>query len=484
MTFRTPAMLRIFRPLICLLFVAAPAVAQDDPAPAPDPSPPATGIPTAPVRSVAVVVDVSGSVSAPLAVEARGLILDIAGGHGFTAGSGWVCNFDSPEPEDPQGEDIWPQDDYLKEMYRPYWAASGSPQKPLTGGGKLLYLSSCGTLQTTMKPPRLWDIGGYQEFETLLGQEFPSRPDQFKDGRTCYYIAVSRTADRLLQRSEEGCYLFVVSDEWDDPDSKHSPTYEWMPHLEAAGIYDSRYQSAMRNRFRELKDTDRFHLIARFHKGSRPARNSGSKNYLRLAWYAIGEKPKPVEPPRPPQPPPGPDTPPVIEPPPRPQPPAFSRFLTLLGGLIPASDPEDNSAPDRSKIKFFDHPDPFVTWQVDGVAASAADSQFEVTIQRAKEGGGMENVQKLKPAQLMRTSEGRLRGLSAGTRVLPLSDGIYRVTVEEKPVTGTEPHGKLLAPVATWIEVDTPFDWVPWLLGISVTGALGVIGYSVWSLRR
>jgi hypothetical protein len=336
-----------------------------------------------------------------------------------------------------------------------------------------------------MKPPRLWDIGSAQEFESLLTQEFPDRADQFRDGRTCYYIAVARTADRLLQRSDEGCYLFVVSDEWDDPDSKHSPVTDWMPHLEAAGIYDTRYQSAMRNRFRELKDSDRFHLIARFHKGDRPKRTGGSKSYLRVAWYAIGEKPKPVEPPPPPPPPPKPEDPP---PPPKPQPPVFARSLTLLGGLIPAHDAGGTSQPDGSRIKVFDHPDPFIAWQVEGVSASSVDSQFEVAIHRVSDGGTLEAVQKLKPAQLMRTSEGRLRGLPAGTKTQPLANGIYRVTIEEKPATAatTAPAAapKTLDPVATWIEVRTPFNWVPWLLGVSLLGAAGVIGYSVWSLRR
>lgn len=274
----------------------------------------------------------------------------------------------------------------------------------------------------------------------------------------------------------------MVSDEWDDPDSKHSPVTDWMPYLEAAGIYDVRYQAAMRNRFRELKDSDRFHLIARFHKGSRPGRNSGSKNYLRLAWYAIGEKPRPVQPPPPPPPPPKPEDPP---PPPRPQPPAFGRTLTLLGGLIPANDAQESSRPDAPRIKVFDHPDPFIAWQVDGVSASSVDSQFEVAIHRVKDGGGVESVQKLKSAQLTRTSEGRLRGLPAGTNTQPLADGIYRVTIEEKPAsTAATTAGQLLEPLATWIEIRTPFNWVPWLLGFSVLGAAGVIGYSVWTLRR
>jgi hypothetical protein len=438
--------------------------------------------PTVPVRSVAVVVDVSGSVSQPLALEARGIITDIVGGRGFRAGSGWVCNFDAPEPEDPAGEDLWPQDDFLKAMYQPYWAGTDRLQKPLTGAGKLLYLASCGTLQTTMKPPRLWDLGSAQEFEALLTQEYPNRADQFRDGRTCYYIAVARTADRLLQRSDEGCYLFIVSDEWDDPDSKHSPVTEWMPYLEAAGIYDTRYQSAMRNRFRELKDSDRFHLIARFHKGDRPKRTGGSKSYLRVAWYAIGEKPKPVEPPPPPPPAPKPEDPP---PPPKPQPPVFGRTLTLLGGLTPAHDAAGTSKPDGSRVKVFDHPDPFIAWQVEGVSASSVDSQFEVAIHRVSDGGTLESVQKLKSAQLMRTSEGRLRGLPAGTKTQPLANGIYRVTIEEKPATTTVAGAaKVLDPVATWIEVKTPFNWVPWLLGVSLLGAAGVIGYSVWSLRR
>ncbi len=459
--------------VITLLLVCTGLVAQDA----------APAGPTAPVRSVAVVADVSGSVSAPFALEARDIIQSIVTGRGFQTGNGWVCNYDAPEPVDPAGEDTWPEDETIKTMFQPYWSGLIGNHKPLTAAGKVFHLALCGTLQTTMNPPRTWDLAGHQEFEALMQQEYPSRPDQFRDMRTCYYIATARTADRLLQRSEEGCYLFVVSDEWDDPDSKHSPVDEWMPHLEKWGIYDTRYQSAMLTRFRELKDSDRFNLIARFHKGDRPKRTGGSKNYLRVAWYAIGEKPKPVEPPKvvakvegqpPPPPPPEP-----------PKPPSFGRSLTLLGGLVQASDPADSAKPDASRIKIFNHPEPFLAWQIESPAANSVDSQFEVTVHRLDNSNTLQSVQKLRSAQLNRTTEGRLRGLPAGTITQPLADGTYRITIEEKPAAGTTPTaGTMLDPVATWIEVQTPFNWLPWLLAISGLGAAGVIGYSVWSLRK
>ena len=458
--------------VIALILVCTGLVAQDT----------APAGPTAPVRSVAVVVDVSGSVSAPFALEARNIIQSIVSGRGFQTGNGWVCNYDAPEPVDPAGEDTWPEDETIKSMFQPYWSGTGGPRKPLTAAGKVFQLALCGTLQTTMNPPRTWDLGGPQEFEALMQQEYPSRADQFRDMRTCYYIATARTADRLLQRSEEGCYLFVVSDEWDDPDSKHSPVDEWMPHLEKWGIYDTRYQSAMVSRFRELKESDRFNLIARFHKGDRPKRTGGSKTYLRVAWYAIGEKPKPVEPPPKPAVPPKPDDPPPPEPP---KPPAFGRSLTLLGGLIQATDPADSAKPDASRIKVFTHSEPFLAWQVEGTSANSVDSQFEVTIHRLDSSNTLQSVQKLRSAQLNRTTEGRLRGLPAGTVTQPLTDGTYRITIEEKPAAGTTPAaGSLLGPIATWIEVQTPFNWLPWLLSVSAVAAAGVIGYSVWSLRK
>ncbi|HWB05088.1 MAG TPA: hypothetical protein VG796_18805 [Verrucomicrobiales bacterium] len=479
--------------LTSLLLTAGHSMAQVAPGPPPASAPapasastpvPAVASPTAPSRSVAVLVDVSGSVSAEYAVEARTIVSDIVTGRGFRAGNGWVSNYDAPEPVDPAGEDTWPEDEVLKTIFKPYWVDSGQPLKPLTGAGKVLFLSPIGTLKTTVSPPRMWDIASAQEFDTLLGQEYPNRKEDFKDGRTCYYIGVARTADRLLQRSEEGCYLFVVSDEWDDPDSKHSPVPEWMPYLEKAGIYDTNYQRAMVKRFHELKESNRFHLIGRFHKGNRPSRDKGSRSYLRVSWYAIGEKPQPVEPPRVVEGP-KPGDPPPVEPPPPLPPPSFGRTLTLLGGLVPANDTNESAKPDASRIKVFDHPDPFIAWQVDGVSASSSDSQFEVSIHKLNDAGRLDSVHHLKPAQLARTSEGRLRGLPAGVSTPALANGIYRVTVEEKSATGAAPAaGTLLEPVATWIEVKTPFNWVPWALGISVLGAAGVIGYSVWSLRR
>ena len=472
-------MLTFFRIPALVLFSACTGLIAQDTAP---PVGAAAAGTTAPVRSVAVVVDVSGSVSASFAVEARDIIQSIVAGRGFQAGNGWGCNFEAPEPVDPAGEDTWPEDETLRTLFQPYWAG-GKQQKPLTAAGKVFHLALCGTLQTTMNPPRTWDLAGSQEFEALMQQEFPARPDQFRDMRTCYYIATARTADRLLQRSEEGCYLFVVSDEWDDPDSKHSPVNEWMPHLEKWGIYDVRYQAAMVARFHELKDSDRFHLIARFHKGDRPKRTGGSKNYLRVAWYAVGEKPqsvvpKPVvqvkvgEPPPPP-------------PPEPPKPPVFGRSLTLLGGLTQAGDAADSAKPDASRMKVFTHSEPFLAWQVEGISANSVDSQFEVTVHRLDSSNALQSVQKLRSAQLNRTTEGRLRGLPAGTVTQPLTDGVYRITIEEKAPAGTTPApGALLDPVAAWIEVKTPFNWLPWLLSVSALGAAGVIGYSVWSLRK
>jgi hypothetical protein len=374
---------------------------------------------------------------------------------------------------DPAGEDAWPDDDKLKSDFQPYW--SGQPPSPLTGAGKVFYLGSIGTIRTTVAPPAIRYVNGVQEFEKLLEDLYPR---QYKDGKTCYYIGVARTAEELLKQG--GCYLFVVSDEWDDPGTDREAG-EWLPALKEAGIYSMHYPKAMVNYFHELKKDNRFHLIARFHKGDRPKRTSGSKTYLRLSWYSIGEKPQPIEPlvvpevkagdPPPP--------PPVV-----PVPPVFERTLTLLGGLIPVTDGNESVPPDASRIKGFDHPNPFITWQVDGV--TLVDSQFEVTIHRwIDEGQRLESVHKLKPPQLARTTEGRLRGLPMGIATPALTNGKYRVTVEEKTATDTAPGGgKPLGPVYTWIEVKTPFNWVPWLLGVSVLGAAGVIGYSVWTLRR
>ena len=114
------------------------------------------------------------------------------------------------------------------------------------------------------------------------------------------------------------------------------------------------------------------------------------------------------------------------------------------------------------------------------MASGAVDSPFQVTVHRVTESGSLEQVQQLKPAQLPRTNDGRLRGLMAGTTTQPLANGIYRVTIEEKPATG----GEGLEAAAAWIEVKKPWNWVPWMLGVSALGAASVIGYSVWTRRR
>ncbi len=446
---------------------------------------PSSGLPTAPQRSVAVLVDVSGSVSGTYATEAREIIGSLVSGRGFQAGNGWVSNEASPESVDTAGEVEWKEDPELSAIFKPYW--DGSPaQKPLITGGKAFLLGRIGNLETTFTSSRIWDMSGPEDFELLLKQEYPAT---YKDPYTCYYIGVARTADRLLQRSDEGCYLFVVSDEWDDPDTKH-PNAEPMRFLNKAGIADVQFGVVMEKRYKELKSNNRFHLIQRFHKGDRPGRNQGSKKYLRVAWYAIGDKPQavPLVPPKPeviveagrPAP---------IEPPEPLKAPVFGRQLTLLGGLVAANDPQENAKPDASRIKLFDHASPFFAWQVEGVNVSGTDSQFDVNVQRLTESGTLESVYKLKSSQLYRTSEGRLRGLPVGVSPPPLANGVYKLTIEEKPVIVSESGvasntAGLLPPAATWIEIKAPFDWMPWALGVSVLGAVGVIGYSVWTLRR
>jgi hypothetical protein len=458
--------MRLVRILFLTLLFAPELRAQDAAVPV------ALQDPIAPARSVAVLVDVSGSLKKRFALtqEAREIILDLVTGRGFQGGGGWICENDSVSGATSDG---WALDPDLQLLYAPY-LKSGAAQRPLTKTGKVARFVPFGSLATTMRSRDPWDVTSVEDFEIRLRNEYPKRADEFKDSHTCYFLAVARTADFLLRQFEEGCYMFVVSDELDDPD-----TVDVMPTLEEAGIFDITYMKRMRLRFEELKKQDRFHFIARFRKSDLNEARTAGQGYVRLSWYAIGDKPKRVEPPAPP-PPPKAGEPPPPPPPPPPEPPKFARSLTLLGGLV-AKDPAENAKPAlQGDIKQFDHDQPFLAWQVDGVAASHVDSPFQVTVYRLDEGGRLEQVQQFRPVQLPRTSEGRLRGLTAGTVTQPLANGIYRINIEEKPASG----GPALEAVAAWIEVKQPWNWVPWLLGASLFSAAAVIGYSVWSLRR
>jgi hypothetical protein len=436
-------------------------------------TPPPVARPTAPARSIAVLVDVSGSLKKKFTFtqEAREIILDLVAGRGFQGLNGWVCENDETPAATADG---WTLDPVLKELYAPYlYGKTG--QSPLTKAGKVGRYVPFGSLDTTLRGRDPWDITDVESFESRLRMEYPKRPEEFNDRQTCYFLAVARTADFLLQRFEEGCYMFVVSDELDDPD-----TVDVMPALEAAGIYDPGYMRKMRGRFEELKKQQRFHFIARFRKGDRKEASTGGSGYVRLSWYAIGEKPQAVQPPEPPPVIAVKEGDPPVPPPQPPEPPKFIRTLTLLGGLVEKDANVSTRPGNEADIKLFDHDQPFLAWQVDGTPTGAVDSPFQITVHRLSEGGSLEQVQQLKPAQLSRTSEGRLRGLMAGTTTQPLANGIYRITVEEKPVGG----GEGLKAVSAWIEVRKPWNWVPWMLGASALSAVGVIGYSVWTLRR
>lgn len=440
---------------------------------------------TVPLRSVAMLVDVSASVGPEFSKQARDIVVDIVTGRGFLGASGWVCNFESPEVENASGEEIWPADESLKQLFKPYWERGPAQQKPLTGKGKALYLSAFGSLPTTLLPPKAWALNNAEDVVSVLTAEYPQK---FQDQNTCYLTGVVRIANRVLDVSEEGCYFFIASDQWDDPDWRRTGSRKWVSDLEEAGIYSATaFPEEISRKFKALRSEERYHLIARFHRGDRPGQfygddvvRSGSRKYMRLSWYAIGPKPAAIVPP-----------PPVVPPapgqpePPKPPPPAFARSLTVLGGLVTAADATDATKPADSRIKVFRDAQPFLAWQVDGPPVAGVDSSFDVSIRRLREDGTLEDVQRVKSANLHRTSEGRLRGLRTGTGTLPLADGVYRLTIEEKPaISSSSATAALLAPVAVWIEVQTPFKWMPWLLTLSLLGAAGVISYSIWTLRR
>lgn len=441
--------------------------------------------PTAPQRSIAVLVDVSGSVGYKLSLEAKQIIRDVVTGTGFRPIDGWASNYDSPEEIDPNGEDEFAIDSTLKTLFQPYWSGNSGPQLALTAPGKVFQLGRIGTIRTTLLPPANFQILDAAQIPRLLDTAYPDAGSDYKDGKTCYTMGVALISESLLKVSDQGCYLFVVSDEWDDPDYKSDGSGAWKDLLtEKLGIKGSLalgYSQHVTEQVRTLRNTDRFTLIARWHKGPRPRRGSGSKEYLRLSWYAIGEKPTAVAPvakaePRKPEDPPAPA---------KPKAPVFQPVLTLLGGL-PEADPADETKPaSAAKIKTFTDSTPFLAWQVDQAPQFAADPEMEVIVQEVTSSGSLRDLHKLKPTQLAYTPKGgRLRGLAAGTSALPpLANGFYRVTIQEKPAAEGEKSAGIKA-VAAWIEVKRGFDWLPWALTASLLCAAGVIGYSIWSLRK
>ncbi|MEN3942422.1 hypothetical protein WJU23_14075 [Prosthecobacter sp. SYSU 5D2] len=340
----------------------------------------------APTKDVAMLVDVSVSVQRDTAGHegARGIIQDLLEGKPLS-NTNWVA-----EPGSPEMGELFA--DYLREPR----TANSAELRPLMAAGNSFLSLPVGNLTTVLNGEVHRKLRDIQGIRTLVADGYPR---QMKDTSTCYWFAMAQAADTLSQKSRLGYYLFVVSDEEDDPDYRAdgppghtardydrylkelAPQYPVESIRAAIGKYFLPARPSPRNaEVFTPRDSFKQVLIARFYQKGSEARSSARNQKVRISWYAMGVAPEKVLVPR--------EPPPLAPGEPEPvkplayQPPKQTARLQFLGGL------------DSGK-KRFDYAKPILVWQIANLEGSGWDAGsrpvVELVNSSARAGGLLNN---------------------------------------------------------------------------------------------
>jgi hypothetical protein len=400
-----------------------------------------------PPKDIAILADVSISVRSdwPKHAEAREMIIKLASGEPIDwANSDWEV-----EPT----QDI----DLLHLFGRALGRPEGIvPPEPLTAPGHNLLVLLVGKLTTVNGLRSRRQIGRMSDFAEMVRAEYPKEQD-IKDGSTCFWYAMARTADLL----SDGYYLFVVSDEIDDPDYlEHGPRghsvsdyRNYRKNLEAQfplssiqatinAHFDQNPGQMGRDAYRPRPEFART-LIASFYQ-KKFKRDDERK--VRLSWYAMGAKPTLL-----------PDAPaPASQPEKAVTPPLFRREIALLGGL------------ESPGAKIFHYANPLLVWEVPYAEANGlSGSHFEV---QTAQGASLAAVQ---GSSVTPAFSPRLNGPK--TAQLHLEPGKYILQVVEK----SEGGAPVVKSKPLTIEIQPTNDWILPLL--AAAAALAALGIFIWT---
>ncbi|WP_395735915.1 hypothetical protein [Prosthecobacter sp.] len=328
----------------------------------------------APAKDVAMLVDVSVSVKSDRDghEDAKKIIQSIVSGRGFknqNLNDKWVIEA-NPEMIGLFGA-------YLGQPP----AAGTAELRPLLADNSSFLTMRIGTVQTVLTSGTARKLKTTAELDTLIESTYP-KTGEMNDKSTCFWLAMARAAGTLSQQSRLGYYLFVVSDEEDDPDyRKEGPpghtasdykaytetlakTYpETAIRGEIARYFDFIGPNARKVEMYRARSDFKQILIAKFFQ----SRGRSSKK-VSLAWYAMGVVPQRVRVPRVPTPPP------VVLEQPGPQlahyeAPRLQPAIQWLGGIAEVNH------------KRFDYPGPLLVWQVKNAEASGFDSDVRPVVQ-------------------------------------------------------------------------------------------------------
>jgi len=316
-----------------------------------------------PEKDVAMLVDVSVSVRSDKNghADAKKIIQDIVSGRGFSNRN--LIERWEMEPS--------PEMAVLFGSYLGQPTGNGTAElRPLLASNGDFFTLRIGNVTTVLTGGISKKFAqGSSSIDTLIDSTYPLT-SAMTDKSTCFWLAMARAADTLSKRSKLGYYLFVVSDEEDDPDyRKDGPPGHTFSDYEAyikqlAKTYPEAAIRAEIGRYFDFtglnsKKVETYKtrgdfkqvLIARFFQSTR------SSKKVSMSWYAMGVAPQRVLIPRVIQS--EPQQEPVVGPA-KYQPPSFKNaaMIEWLGGL------------GEVNRKLYDYEAPLVVWQVRYAEAS------------------------------------------------------------------------------------------------------------------
>lgn len=333
------------RCLICTILASSVLVAQDQ------------FRTFVPEKDVAMLVDVSVSVRSDKEghADAKKIIQDIVSGRGFSNRN--LVEQWQMEPN--------PEMAVLFGSYLGQPSGAGTAElRPLLGNDNNFFTLQIGNVTTVLTGGISKKFSqGSSSIDSLVDSTYPLT-SAMNDKSTCFWLAMARAADTLSKKSKLGYYLFVVSDEEDDPDYRKDgpPGHTFSDYEAYRDQLEKTYpEAAIRGEISRYFDFTGLNskkvetyktrgdfkqvLIARFFQSTR------SSKKVSMSWYAMGVAPQRVQIPRVVQPEPRQE--PVIGPVPY-EPPNFKNAAAIewLGALGEAS------------RKHYDYESPLLVWQV------------------------------------------------------------------------------------------------------------------------
>jgi hypothetical protein len=408
----------------------------------------------APTKDVAMLVDVSVSVNKESEghEEAQAIIQAIVSGEGI--GSKYKSNWSM---------DTNPEMAGLFGAYLGQPASGESAElRPLMDIHNNFLSMHIGTVKTVLTQGQTHRLKKTDEIKGLIDSGYPDI-SAMNDKSTCFWLAMARAADTLSQSSKLGYYLFVVSDEEDDPDyrkegpSGHtqndynnyrdnlSKTYpETAIRAEIARYFDYKGTNSRKVDMYQPRGDFKQVPIAKFtHTAYRE-----KKARVKIAWYAMGVVPQRVHVPRVIQPV---QAEPLVIAPEVYQPPKLEPTLKWLGGLS------------EVPRKLFNYKAPLLVWQVTNaeVASYSASGKPSLLIE-----GRSHQVKKLTSSR---------HDLQTAILTDKLADGSMAASLRTDGLESEEVKFEVQRPTLGWLYL---------LAGASAIIAVAVFAISWRSLRQ